>query len=286
MTTTNAVLISGASTGIGRASALRLDRAGWRVFAGVRRAEDGETLKAEGTERLTPVILDVTQAQTIDGVHQELRAAVGHAGLAGLVNNAGIAIGGPVEVVSLDEYREAMEVNYFGHIAVTQKFLPMVRKARGRIVYTGSVGGKISNPFMSCYTGTKFALEALVDSLRLEVEPHGVKVSLIEPGAIRTPMLDRVDSTKDEILASIPDQFAPLYRDAGKAAIEGFLELTKNALDPDVAARLIEHALTVRRPRTRYLVGADAKMNAFFAWLLSDRMLDRMKRMTSRTSRS
>ncbi|MEJ2130582.1 MAG: SDR family NAD(P)-dependent oxidoreductase [Gammaproteobacteria bacterium] len=194
MTTTNAVLISGASTGIGRASALRLDRAGWRVFAGVRRAEDGETLKAEGTERLTPVILDVTQAQTIDGVHQELRAAVGHAGLAGLVNNAGIAIGGPVEVVSLDEYREAMEVNYFGHIAVTQKFLPMVRKARGRIVYTGSVGGKISNAW--CHQDADARPRRFDQGRDTRIDPGPIRAALSRCRESRDRGLPRVDEER------------------------------------------------------------------------------------------
>jgi NAD(P)-dependent dehydrogenase (short-subunit alcohol dehydrogenase family) len=281
MADSRAVLISGASTGIGRATALRLDRAGWRVFAGVRKESDGASLRADGSARLRPVTLDVTQQHTIDGVHQELQGALGDQGLAGLVNNAGIGLGGPVEFLSLDTYREVMEVNYFGHIAMTQKFLPMVRRGGGRVVFTGSVGGKISNAFMSCYAGTKFALEALTDALRLEVAPHGVKVSLIEPGAIRTPMLARVEETKDELLDAIPPEGVPLYRDAARAALDGFIEFTKNAVDPDEVAKAIEHALTARRPKTRYLVGADAKLNAFLAWILSDRALDFAKRRMS-----
>ena len=286
MTTTmnqRAVLISGASTGIGRATALRLDRAGWRVFAGVRKESDAESLRSDGSERLTPVTLDVTQQHTIEGVYQELQGTLGDQGLAGLVNNAGIGEGGPVEFTSLDEYRRVMDVNYFGHIAMTQKFLPMVRNSGGRVVFTGSVGGKLSNAFMSCYTGTKFALEALADSLRAEVAPHGVKVSLIEPGAIATPMLAGVEETKDELLDALPPEGVPLYADAARASIDGFIEFSKNAIDPDRVAKVIEHALSSRRPKTRYLVGADAKVGAFLAWALSDRMNDLVKRSMSRS---
>ena len=281
MADSRTVLISGASTGIGRATALRLDRAGWRVFAGVRKESDGASLRVDGSARLRPVMLDVTDLHTINGVHQELQGMLGDEGLAGLVNNAGVGVGGAVEFLSLDEYRNVMEVNYFGHIAVTQKFLPMVRSAGGRIVFTGSIGGKISNAFMSCYAGTKFALEALTDALRLEVAPHGVKVSLIEPGAIKTPMLANVEETKEELLDAIPPEGVPLYRDAARAALDGFIAFTKNAADPDEVAKVIEHALTARRPKTRYLVGADAKLNAFLAWILSDRMLDFAKRRMS-----
>lgn len=278
MATTRSVLISGASTGIGRATALRLDRSGWRVFAGVRKEADGESLRSQGSERMTPVMLDVAQPRTIDGAHQEIQGAIGDGGLAGLVNNAGIALAGPVEFHALSDYRHAMEVNYFGHISVTQKFLPLVRAAKGRIVFTGSVGGRIANPFMSNYAGTKFALEALADALRLEVAPQGVGVSLIEPGAIRTPMIDGAPRTRDEIISALPPEGAALYHDRVIAAVNGFIELTKNAIDPDAVAKAIEHALTARRPKTRYLVGVDAKLNAFLAWLLSDRLLDVVKR--------
>lgn len=278
MTDARGVLVSGASTGIGRACALRLDRAGWCVFAGVRKDSDGEALRASSSDRLTPVMLDVTEQHTIDAAHQHVQATMGDAGLAGLVNNAGIGTGGPVEFLPLETYRAVMEVNYFGHIAVTQKFLPMVRKAQGRIVFTSSIGGKISNPFMSVYTGSKHALEALADSLRLEVAPHGVHVSLIEPGAIKTPMLRRVEETRDEMLDAIPPHAAHLYREAGEALVDAFIDMARNALDPDAAAEVIERALTARRPKPRYLVGRDAKMNAFLAWILSDRMLDAAKR--------
>ena len=168
-----AIVITGASTGIGAGCALRMDQRGYRVFAGVRREEDGERLRAMASDRLTPLMIDVTIQRSIDDAAAAVDAATGDHGLAGLVNNAGVAITGPVEYLSVDRYREQFEVNYFGQIAVTQAFLPAIRRAGGRIVTMGSIAGRASAPFLSPYAGTKHALEALTDSLRGELAPWG-----------------------------------------------------------------------------------------------------------------
>src|SRR5574341_29762 len=178
------IVITGASTGIGEACALYLDELGYRVFAGVRRPSDGETLKAKASARLTPVVMDVTDVASIDRAVETVKQAVGSVGLAGLVNNAGIGVGGPLEVVPLADLRKQFEVNVIGQVAVTQAFLPLLRQGRGRIVNMGSIAGRVVMPFMGPYSASKFALEALTDAMRLEFQPWGIQVSIVEPGAI------------------------------------------------------------------------------------------------------
>jgi NAD(P)-dependent dehydrogenase (short-subunit alcohol dehydrogenase family) len=180
------VVVTGTSTGIGRATALHLDRLGYRVFAGVRRAEDAVRLRSEGSERLAPVLLDVTDIGSIEAAAKTVSAEVGERGLAGLVNNAGIVTGGPLEFVPLDELRRQLEVNTVGPVAVIQHFLPLVRRGRGRVVFVSSIGGRFSQPIVGPYCASKFALEALADALRMEVAPSGIHVSLVEPGAVKT----------------------------------------------------------------------------------------------------
>ena len=178
------VVITGASTGIGAASARHLDRLGFRVFAGIRKSQDGERLRAQTSSKLTPIRFDVTDDGSIAAAADTIRAALDGDGLAGLVNNAGIAVPGPIETVPLAEARKQFEVNVLGQIAVTQAFLPLLRQGRGRIVNIGSIAGLTATPFLGLYGASKFALEALTDALRVEVRPWGINVSIIEPGAI------------------------------------------------------------------------------------------------------
>lgn len=175
-------LVTGASTGIGRATALHLDRAGWRVFAGVRREEDADSLRAGGSERLVPSMLDVTDPDQVSAAAERIRSAVGEAGLDGLVNNAGIGLLGPLETLPIEDFRRTVEVNLIAQVAVTQALLPQVRAARGRIVFVSSVGGRMAMPFGSPYHAAKFGLEAVADSLRRELRPWGIEVAVIEPG--------------------------------------------------------------------------------------------------------
>jgi len=273
-----AVLITGASTGIGRATALHLDRRGFRVFAGVRRGVDADGLRSEGSERLAPILLDVTDIGSIEAAAKTVSAEPGGHGLAGLVNNAGVALGGPLEFVPLDELRRQLEVNTIGPMAVTQHFLPLVRQARGRIVFVSSIGGRFSNPIIGPYCASKFALEALADALRMELAPSGIHVSVIEPGAVKTMIFEKAGPYGDLALERLPEEGKRLYGKMGRAVLDFFAKMEGSAIPPERVARGIEHALTAARPRTRYLVGIDARIQALLAWLLPDRVRDALSR--------
>jgi len=205
------VLVTGASTGIGRATALRLDRDGWSVFAGVRREEDAESLHAEASERLVPVMLDVTDPGQVVGAADLIDGAVGEGGLDGLVNNAGVAILGPLETIPLDDFRRQVEVNLTAQVAVTQALLPAIRRSRGRIVFVSSIGGRMALPFGGPYHAAKFGLEAVADCLRQELRPWGIHVSAIEPGSIDTPIWERGERIADEVSARAPAAQEELY---------------------------------------------------------------------------
>lgn len=269
-----AVVITGASTGIGRTTALHLDGLGFRVFAGVRKAADGEALARDGSGRLTPLSIDVTDSASIEAAAKEVAGAVGDAGIAGLVNNAGIVVSGPLEFVPLEELRHQMEVNFFGLVAVTQAFLPLVRKAKGRIVNMSSIGGKVSTPFLAPYAASKHAVEGLSDSLRRELRSAGMFVAVVEPGAVATPIWDKGTAAAEKQRESLPAEANALYGAAmGKLqAVAGKME--KSAIPPEEVARCVTHALTAARPKTRYLVGTEAKVQNALATVLSDRMMD------------
>lgn len=260
-------LVTGASSGIGEASALRLARAGWRVFAGVRRQEDADRLAAE---RIEPVLLDVTDTSSVVAA----RARLGDTPLAGLVNNAGIAVAAPLEFLPLDELRRQLEVNLVGQVAVTQAFLPHLRRARGRIVNVGSIAGRSALPFLDAYAASKHALEAVTDALRIELRPFGIEVAIVEPGTIATPIWRKSAEAFQRIAAELPDVMIDLYgvrlaafRDAAAAA-------GRRGEPPDEVAKVIERALTARRPKTRYVVGRDARRRARVE-RLPDRLRDR-----------
>jgi NAD(P)-dependent dehydrogenase (short-subunit alcohol dehydrogenase family) len=266
------VLITGASTGIGRATALRLDSAGWLVFAGVRRQEDADSLREAGSEHLTPLILDVTDAEQIAAAAGRIEADAG-AGLDGLVNNAGVAIPGPLETLAIDEFRRQIEVNMTGHVAVTQALLPAVRSARGRIVFISSIGGRVALPLTGAYHAAKFGIEAVGDVFRQELRPWGISVSIVEPGSIDTPIWERGERTADEI--GTPEREA-LYGKAIERYRKVIRETAERGIAPEKAAEAIEHALTVSRPRARYLVGREAKLAARAKLLLPTRIFDRI----------
>jgi NAD(P)-dependent dehydrogenase (short-subunit alcohol dehydrogenase family) len=238
------VVISGASTGIGRATALHLRGLGFDVLAGVRR-------EADAPDQTTPVLLDVTDAGAIDA----LAARIGDGPLAGLVNNAGIGIGGPVEHIAIDDWRAQFEVNLFGHVAMTRALLPALRGGRGRIVNIGSIGGRQALPLISPYSASKFAMHGFSDSLRLELRRQGVHVALIEPGAIATDIWRKADESFESIEGDLPAPLAARYRKASDRA-------ARHAIPAEKVAGAVAHALTARRPRARYVVGADARGQA------------------------
>ncbi len=270
------VLVTGASTGIGRASALRMDGEGWRVFASVRREEDGEDLRQAASARLVPLILDVTDAEQVAGAAERIGDEVGPAGLDGLVNNAGIAVMAPLETVALEDLRHQLEVNLIAQVGVTQAMLPLVRSARGRIVFLSSIGGRMAMPFGAPYHASKYGIEAVTDCLRQELRPWGIDVVAIEPGSIATPIWERGEQWADGAAERAPASQEALYGRAIESFREAVRRTAERGISPDKVADSIKHALTARRPRTRYLVGADARGQAFLSSIAPDRLVDRI----------
>jgi NAD(P)-dependent dehydrogenase (short-subunit alcohol dehydrogenase family) len=267
-------LVTGASTGIGEACARRLDGDGWRVFAGVRRPQDGERLRETIGPRIRPVALDVTDGASIAEAARAVRQEVGGAGLSGLVNNAGIAVSGPLEFLPLDDLRHQLEVNVVGQVAVTQAMLPMLREGDGRIVFMGSIAGRMAMPFLGPYAASKFALEALTDSLRVELQPWGLHVAIVEPGSIATPIWAKSKAAVDGLTARLPPDAGQRYGAAMGALIKIAASAANRGIPADVVAQAVAHALTSDRPRTRYVIGTDARIRARVAPFLPDRLRD------------
>jgi NAD(P)-dependent dehydrogenase (short-subunit alcohol dehydrogenase family) len=268
-------LVTGASTGIGRATALRLDAAGWTVFAGVRAETDAERLREDASTRLTPVSLDVTDPAQIEAAAERIASATGAAGLNGLVNNAGVSLPSPLETMPIEDFRRQVEVNLTGQVAVTQAMLSAIRAARGRIVFISSIGGLIAFPMTGAYHAAKFGIEAVGDTFRRELRGWGISVSIVEPGSIATEIWDRGDAAAEEIGGRSPGRES-LYGGALEKYRRTVAGVAGRGVPPERVARAIEHALTAARPRTRYLVGADAKFQARLRHLLPTRLLDRI----------
>jgi NAD(P)-dependent dehydrogenase (short-subunit alcohol dehydrogenase family) len=266
------VLITGAATGIGRASALRMAQAGWTVFAGVRKQADGESLQAAGGEQIVPLILDVTDGEQIADVVAQIGERVGDRGLDGLVNNAGIGVAGPLELIPIDDLRRQFEVNVFGLMAITQALLPRLRSARGRLVLISSVGGRVTTPFTGPYCASKYAVEALGDALRVELRRSNIQVALIEPGSIDTPIWDKADADLQAV--EIPSELQEQYGRVPAAMAKTIKDTAKRGIAPEKVAEQIAHALTAGRPRTRYVVGRDARMMMLGRSLMPDRVFD------------
>lgn len=265
------IVITGASTGMGAATARELAARGHTVIAGVRREADGLELESAN---IRPFIVDITRPEQI----AELAAFIDADGrpLRALINNAGIAVNAPVEVIPMDEWRRQFDVNFFGHIEVTQALLPALLRSSGRVVMMSSVGGRLAQPTYGAYSGSKFALEAVSDSLRRELAPHGVKVVIVEPGAVRTEMVGRGGVTAKRLTREMrPDQeqrYGGLMH-AILAQSDGFL---RDGVDATVAAKIIATAATTPRPKTRYTIGRDAAVLTRLARILPDRALDRV----------
>ncbi len=271
-----AALITGTSTGIGRAAALRLDSHGWRVFAGVRSEEDADSLRQSASERLAPLRIDVTDPDSIAAAASTLEAELDGLGVDGLVNNAGVAIPGPLETLPIDDFRRQIEINLIGQVAVTQAILPAIRRAGGRIVFVSSVGGRTALPFTGAYHASKFGIEAVGDSLRQELRRWGIEVSLIEPGAVATPIWEKGQAEADEISERAPERHDPLYADVLGRYRETVRKVGAGGVPPEQVAEAIEEALTASRPKTRQLIGRRAKIQARLGKLLPDRVFDRI----------
>jgi NAD(P)-dependent dehydrogenase (short-subunit alcohol dehydrogenase family) len=263
------VLVTGASSGIGEATALHLAELGFEPVAAVRKDEDAERLGVSG---LRTVKLDVTDAQSIAAAREEL----GGGPLAGLVNNAGIAVAAPIEFLPLDQLRHQLEINLIGQVAVTQAFLPALRAGRGRIVNVSSIGGRMALPLVGAYNASKFGLEGISDALRRELRDQGVDVIVIEPGGVKTPIWRKGDELASELTGDMPPEAERLYGRLIEALRRQTAKISQETgIEPREVAEAIGRALTASRPRARYLVGRDAKARAVAARVLPDRLIDR-----------
>jgi NAD(P)-dependent dehydrogenase (short-subunit alcohol dehydrogenase family) len=267
------VLVTGASRGIGKAITEHLAARGWDVIAGVRSHADAEALTAVDPQRITAVMLDVTNAEHIDALATSLPAR-----LDAVVNNAGIVVAGATETVPVDEWRKQLEVNVIGQVAVTQEVLPRLRKSRGRIVFISSVNGRMSMPLLGAYSASKFALEAVADALRVEVSPWHIPVIVVEPAQTDTDMW----RTADAMVADVEAGLTPEHRELYAKHLAGLKKLVpiaqKGAVPSAKVTAVIERALTARRPRPRYVVGVGPKIQVAVMTTLSARIRDRAQR--------
>jgi len=240
-----AILITGASSGIGYATAIRLARHGMTVFAGIRRNVDGESLLREGCGNVRPMLLDVADRGSLLRARAKIES-LREFRLDGLVNNAGIAFGGPLELMPLDALRKQFEVNFFGAIAAVQTFLPLLRESCGRIVNVSSISGKFATPFIGPYAASKFALEAASDALRLELRPFGVAVSVVEPGSVRTPIWKRSTEASLRLMDESAPETRALYDPAMRAMERLAAQMETRGIAPERVAATIERE---RAPR-------------------------------------
>ncbi|MCJ8013453.1 SDR family oxidoreductase [Paenibacillus sp. KQZ6P-2] len=272
-----AVVVTGASSGMGRACALYLDSHGFRVFAGVRKEKDADSLRQEASNQLTPLFIDVTDESSIASATSIVSEAVGEAGLVGLVNNAGVGVPGPIEYLPISDLRRQMEINVIGQVAVIQAFLPLIRKAKGRIINVGSVGGKITIPFGGALCGSKHALESINDALRMELHPWGIHVCLIGPGEISTPAVDKLMADSEALLLKIPEEGVKRYGDIFREFLNTAVAREKAGSPPEMMARTVFHALTAKVPKTRYPVGPSSKLLPLLARIMPSKFLDKMR---------
>jgi NAD(P)-dependent dehydrogenase (short-subunit alcohol dehydrogenase family) len=274
----SAVVVTGASSGIGLATAALLAAKGFVVYAGVRSDEAAAKVSASGS-RIRPLPLDVTDATSIaaaaGAIDPQLR-------LAGVVNNAGIAVAGPLEHLSPDEIREQFEINVIGPLAVTQAFLPRLRAARGRVVFVGSISGRFAVPFIAPYSASKFALRALSDAMRIELAPAGISVSLVEPGSVKTPIWQKGREAHRLLWERLSEQARSTYAVAMHAVVRQAEREERGGIGPEAVARTILHALSSRRPRAHYLIGTPARMRSIIVTLLPTRLHDHFIRKAMR----
>jgi NAD(P)-dependent dehydrogenase (short-subunit alcohol dehydrogenase family) len=264
-------LVTGTSSGIGEACTRHLAGLGYNVFAGVRNQADAERIAGP---RVEPVMIDVTDDRSVGAAAEQIREAVGNRGLAGLVNNAGIAVAGPLEFIPLEEFQRQLEVNVTGVLRTTQAVLPQIRQARGRIVNISSIGGRVAIPMVGPYNASKFALEGLSDALRRELRPWGIHVALIEPGAVATPIWDKGVDQAEELDRDAPPEVRGRYGEVIDAIRRQSQKNRTEGVPPQEVAEAVAHALTADKPKTRYLVGRDAKIRGPVAKVMPDRLMD------------
>jgi NAD(P)-dependent dehydrogenase (short-subunit alcohol dehydrogenase family) len=274
------VVVTGASTGIGAATAKELARKGFHVLAGVRREADADALRADGIE---PRILDITIESHVAAIADRVARDPLRRPLRALVNNAGIAINAPVETLPIAEWRKQFEVNLFGHIVMIQALLPALLLSSGTVVNISSVGGKVVLPTYGAYAGSKFALEAVSDALRRELSEVGIKVVVVEPGAVRTEMAERGIATAEGLLATMTAAQLARYGELAAAVTAQARSFGEDGVSAEHAAKIVAKAATAARPRTRYTIGRDAAILLRVSRMVSDRVLDRIVRLNLRS---
>ncbi len=267
------VVVTGASSGIGRASAEQLASAGFHVLAGVR---NDRAAAAVSTDHIEAVHLDITDEEQVAGLRRRVQSDPETRPLRAVVNNAGVAVAAPVELIPLADWRRQFEVNFFGHVGVIQALLPALLSSRGRVINVSSIGGLVAGPTYGAYSASKFALEAMSDALRRELRHVGVEVVVVEPGAIATPIWEKGVSAAETLLTAVTEEQRQRYAEINAKAMQRAKEAAVRGVPPEQVAEAITKAVTVPRPRTRYLVGRDAKITARLATLLPDRILDRL----------
>ena len=268
------VVVTGASSGIGRATVARLVETGWQVFASVRKENDAAGLQREFGHSVTPLIVDVTERATISEAAEKVKARLGNRGLDGLVNVAGIGMVRPVEYASEADIRKIFDINVFGQIAITQAFLPLLRRARGRIVNIGSVGTHISLPFGGLLNASKSAFRSLNDALRLELRSSGVRVVIVEPGAIKTPAVEKTLGDVENVIRDLGPDGAEEYGDAIRTFVKRGYVMESHGSDPDAVAQVVQQALTEDRPKPRYAAGKHSTLLPLIGLLVPIAILD------------
>lgn len=273
-----AVVVTGASSGIGLATATLLAARGYGVYAGIRTEEAAARLRGIDP-RIRPLHLDVCDQQSITEAARQIPADVP---LAGVINNAGVAVAGPLEHIAPEQLRMQFEVNVVGPLAVTQAFLPRLRAAHGRVVFVGSISGRFAVPFIAPYSASKFALRALADAMRIELSPEGISVSLIEPGSVKTPIWEKGREANRNLWERLSEEARAAYAGAMQAVVHQAEREERSGIAPEAVARAIAHALSARRPRAHYLVGTPARMGSMIVTLLPARLHDRFIRKAMR----
>ncbi|MBO0770538.1 MAG: SDR family NAD(P)-dependent oxidoreductase [Actinobacteria bacterium] len=275
------IVVTGASSGIGRATALRLAATGAHVYAGVRRLADAPAAPA-GPALITPLLLDVTDPAQIGAAAATVAGHTGGAGLDGLVNNAGIGLFGPLEIIPIAEFRRQLEVNVTGQLAVTQAMLPQLRLGRGRIVLIGSIGTRFTPPFTGPVSASKSTIATMADAFRQELAPWGIRVILVEPASIHTEAVGKADRDAGRLLREAGPDARELYEGAFRRMLRAGLSREENGSPPDAVARVVAHALAARSPRARYLAGKDARPMAALGAVLPVAVADALRRKITR----
>jgi NAD(P)-dependent dehydrogenase (short-subunit alcohol dehydrogenase family) len=275
------VVITGASSGIGAATALHLDQQGARVFAGVEHDGEGAAALAGASSRLRRITLDVSSDESIAEAFATIERELGGAGLDGVVNNAGIGYAAPLELLPRADFQRLLDVNVLGQVAVTQAALPLIRLGNGRVVFVGSVGGILASQFAGAYHASKFALEAIADVWRQELDPEDIPVVLIEPSTIATPIWDKAIAYLDQLTAA-DDKRLKRYRERLQSFRETLQSADEHGKAPEDVAEVVAEALTTKKPDPRYVVGADGKLATALRPLIPDRIADKLaERATS-----